>query len=107
MVVLVLAPGIAGAVPADSLSRTVPAEVRRWQSGALRADRLQHASCSWTIGLGAGIATRQSWAAAAVPSALGLAKEVADRGHSGFDWGDLLADLAGAGAAAWVTSRRF
>ena len=85
---------------------TLPApQVRAWQTGLLRPDRLQHASLAWTLGLGAGLATREPAAAFAAPAVLGLAKEIADareRGK-GFDRIDLLADLLGAAAAGWVT----
>jgi hypothetical protein len=92
---------------ADSLSVRPfpPREVRTWQTGALRADRLQHASLAWTLGLGVGLASREPAAAIAAPAALGLAKEIADSRESGFDTLDLLADLIGAAAAGWVTAR--
>ncbi len=79
--------------------------MRSWQTGALRPDRLQHASLALTLGLGAGIATRETSAAIAVPLALGLAKEIADARGPGFDLADLAADLAGALAAGVVIAR--
>ena len=97
----------ARATPADSLWSLPPASQRRWQTGAMREDRLQHAALAAVIGLGVGIATRDPWAAAAVPATLGLGKEIADRSRTGFDRGDLAADLVGAGAAAWIISRTY
>ncbi|MEO5618272.1 MAG: hypothetical protein ABIS67_10905 [Candidatus Eisenbacteria bacterium] len=92
---------------ADSLSvRSLPPPAaRQWQTGMLRADRLQHASLAWTLGLGVGLASREPVAAVTVPAVLGLVKEVADARGPGFDRLDLLADLLGAAAAGWVTAR--
>lgn len=81
-----------------------PPGVRAWQTGLLRADRLEHASLAFTIGLGAGLATKKPAAAFAVPATLGLGKEIADRRGSGFDLVDLAADLVGAAAAGALTS---
>ena len=102
-----LAGSVAQAEPAprDSLPPLPPASARRWQTGAVREDRLQHASLSLIVGLGVGVGTREPWAAAAVPGSLGLAKEIADRRGSGFDLGDLAADALGAALAAWITAR--
>lgn len=80
-------------------------EVRAWQTGLLRPDRIEHASLAWTLGLGAGLATREPAAAFATPALLGLAKEIADRHGTGFDTVDLLADLLGAAAAGAIVSR--
>ena len=80
-----------------------PPPVRAWQTGLLRADRLQHASLAWTLGLGLGLASHEPVAAIAGPALLGLAKEFADRPR--FDRTDLIADALGAAAAGWVTSR--
>ena len=79
-----------------------PARVRAWQTGLLRPDRLEHASLSFTLGLGAGLVSRRPGAAAAALG-VGLLKEVRDRGHGGFDPVDLLADALGAGLAALAT----
>ena len=92
-------PPAAGAAPATS--PTLPAaSVRAWQTGVLRPDRLQHASFTFTLGLGIGLLTKRPAAAAAGAFTIGLAKEVRDRGHGGFDPVDLLADAIGAGLAA-------
>ena len=80
-----------------------PPDARPWQTGLLRADRLEHASLSLTLGLGAGLATRKPAVAVIVPATLGFAKEVADRRHGGFDVVDLAADLIGAAAAGALT----
>ena len=101
-----LAFAIALACPAAArgADREIPAPaVRAWQTGLARPDRLQHATLALTLGLGAGLASREPWAAAAIPAALGLIKEISDRPK--FDRIDLLADLAGAAAAGWATSR--
>jgi hypothetical protein len=79
-------------------------EVRAWQTGLLRTDRLQHASLALTLGLGIGAVTRDPWAAFGGVSALALGKEVADRHRTGFDPVDLTAGVIGAGAAALITS---
>lgn len=101
-----------GAAPAqaaapDTAARVIPAETRAWQTGALRADRLEHASLAWTLGLGAGIASRDARVAAGTPAVLGLIKECLDRRRTGFDPIDLLADGLGAAAAAWWIARRY
>lgn len=78
----------------------------RWraaQTGALRADRLQHASLAFTLGLGAGIAGSEPAGAFAAAAGLGLIKEIADARTDRFDWTDLGADLAGAALAALAT----
>ncbi len=71
---------------------------------ARHPDRLQHASLAFSLGLAAGVATRSPGAAAGSAIALGLAKELADRRHVGFDAGDLIADALGAAAAALAVS---
>jgi len=80
-----------------------PPSVRAWQTGLLREDRLEHASLSFTVGLGAGFLSRRPAAAVGGALALGLAKELRDRRHGGFDPVDLLADALGAGLAALAT----
>ena len=67
-------------------------------------DRLQHASLSFAIGLGAGLASDRPSLGAGAAVSLGVIKELLDRRSSGFDRGDLIADLVGAGLAgltAW------
>lgn len=76
---------------------------RAWQTSLLRPDRLEHASFAFTFGLGVGLLSRQPGAAAASTFTLGLAKEVRDRRHGGFDPVDLVAGAIGAGLAAVVT----
>ena len=111
-VAFVARPGCTAEInPADSTgARTAeerelpPPGVRAWQTGILRADRLEHASLAFTLGLGTGLATRKPAVAFAVPAVLGLGKEIADRHGTGFDLVDLAADLLGAGAASALTS---
>src|SRR5262245_11874355 len=75
-------------------SHAVPShEVRAWQTGLLRTDRLQHASLGFTLGLGIGAVTRDPWAAFGGVGALALGKEIADRHSTGFDPVDLAAGL--------------
>jgi hypothetical protein len=107
------APGaVAGATtaavpsPADSLAGATAAEARapaaQTISGPpslLRADRLQHASLSFTLAAGLTVATGDRAAAAGITLALGFAKELWDARREGADLVDLLADVAGAGAA--------
>jgi hypothetical protein len=93
---------VAAAGPADSPPLPPPA-VRAWQTGLLRPDRLEHASLAFTLGLGAGLLSRQPASAAAGALALGLVKEVRDRRHGGFDPVDLVADALGAGLSAVAT----
>ena len=88
----------AGATPPQP-----PPTVRAWQTGLLRPDRLEHASLSFSLGLGVGILSRQPGAAAGGAFTLGLAKELRDRRHGGFDPVDLAADAIGAGLAAAAT----
>ena len=94
----------AGAAPADSSMRTLRPALHAEAGRIPRADRLEHASLSLTLGLGAGVSSRSATLALGAPLALGLAKEWRDRRHSGFDALDLAADLVGAAAAALVTS---
>lgn len=91
----------ATAAAADDAAPGLPdARWRPFQTGMLRADRLQHASLAFTSGVGAGLATRSPEAAFATAATLGLAKEWIDVRDTHFDWVDLAADLAGAAAAA-------
>jgi hypothetical protein len=94
-----LAPAAAPAAPAAPDSLPPPPAVRAWQTG-IRPDRLQHAGLAFTLGLGAGLATRRPALAAAGTCGLGLLKEVRDIRHGGFDPVDLAADAAGAALAA-------
>lgn len=102
---VLLAPAAARAAEApDSSPAADSARVRAWQTGALRPDRLQHASLSFALGLGAGLAADSPAAGASFALALGIAKEAADRRTGAFDFGDLAADAAGAALAAWAVS---
>ncbi len=98
-----------GLAPADAPAGTVaspalpPPSVRAWQTGLLRPDRLEHASFAFTLGLGVGLLSRRPAGAAASALTLGLAKEIRDRRHEGFDPVDLAADAIGAVFAATVT----
>jgi hypothetical protein len=80
-----------------------PTSVRAWQTGLLRPDRLEHASFAFTLGLGVGLLSRQPASAAASALALGLAKEIRDCRHGGFDPADLAAGAIGAGLSAVAT----
>ena len=94
----------AQAAPRDTAIVSFPApQVRRWQVGLLRGDRLQHLSLSMTLGLAAGLLTHRPAPAAYGSFALGLAKELYDVRGSGFDAVDLCADAVGSGAAALAT----
>jgi hypothetical protein len=99
---LALSPMAATAGPVAS-PPLPPPPVRAWQTGLLRPDRLEHASFAFTLGLGVGFLSRQPTSAAASALALGLAKEIHDRRHGGFDPVDLVADAIGAGLAAVAT----
>jgi len=101
MVLLLLA--TAGPAVTRAANRVPPPRVRAWQMGLLREDRLRHLSLAFTSGLGTGLVTRSSTAAAGAAFGLGLAKEIRDRPHTGFDVVDLIADSAGAALAAWAT----
>jgi len=103
--VLVLLPlAAAGAkTQVDSTPACLPPRVRAWQTGVLRADRLQHLSLAFTIGLGTGLATREPAGAAGTALGLGLAKEIRDGRRTGFDPVDLLAGALGAALAALAT----
>jgi uncharacterized protein YfiM (DUF2279 family) len=80
-----------------------PPSVRAWQTGMLRADRLQHASLALTLALSTGVASRSNAAAFATGFTLGLMKELWDMRRSHFDWVDLIADTGGAAAGAALT----
>lgn len=91
---------LAADAAADSLV-TPPPQVRRWQTGAFRADRLTHASLALGIGVGVGMLSRAPAAGAGAAIGLGLAKEFSD---DRFDRGDLVADAVGAGLAALIVA---
>jgi hypothetical protein len=91
---------VAGDAVTDSLA-TPPPQVRRWQTGALRPDRLTHTSLALGIGVGVGMLSRTPLAGAGAALGLGLAKELSD---DRFDRGDLAADAVGAGLAALIVA---
>ena len=94
----------AATAPHDTTAVAFPAPpVRRWQVGLLRPDRVQHMSLSLTLGLAAGLLSHRPAVAAGGAMALGLAKELYDVHHSGFDPVDLCADGVGSGVAALAT----
>jgi hypothetical protein len=99
---LAVAPAAATTAPAPA-PPLPPPSVRAWQTGLLRPDRLEHASFAFTLGLGVGLLSRRPAGAAASALTLGLAKEVRDRRHGGFDPVDLAADAIGAAFAALAT----
>ena len=76
---------------------------RAWQTGALAPDKLEHVSLSFTGGLALGVFSRQPATACGGALLFGLAKELADRRHSSFDPGDLVADTLGALLAGFAT----
>jgi len=78
-------------------------EVRAWQTGLTRPDRLQHTSLAFSLGLCAGLTTREPRIAAGSAMVLGIAKELRDARHSRFDWMDLTADMIGASLAALLS----
>jgi hypothetical protein len=88
---------------ADEAVAYPPPEVRAWQTGLLRPDRIQHFSFACSSGLAAGIATNDPGAALGGAMLIGLAKELWDIRGTGFDWTDLGADAVGAVVAALVT----
>lgn len=72
-------------------------EVRAWQVGLLRSDRMVHAGFSFTLMTALGLATHDRRIGAALTLAAGLGKELWDThpGGSGFDATDLAADATG------------
>ena len=93
----------AHAMLAEGVSTTLaPAEVRCWQVGLLRADRMQHASVSFAIAVGSGIVTERRGSAFTCSLTLGLLKECSDARHSRFDPIDLVADAIGCALGAWT-----
>ncbi len=97
--------------PADSSATptapTRPApRVRAWQVGLLRADRLQHASLSFTLAAGIGLAGRPRAEALGITLALGVLKELRDARSDRFDPADLAADATGAALGALAGAKR-
>jgi uncharacterized protein YfiM (DUF2279 family) len=79
-------------------------EVRAWQTGLLRPDRLQHASLSMTSATALGVVSRRPAAGLCGALVLGVAKELWDRHRSGFDPVDLAADALGCAAGATIAA---
>lgn len=99
-----VSPALAATAGPDTLgvplaaSFPTPGPARRLLAGAMRPDRLSHASMALAIGVGAGLAIRDPATGAAVVLPLALAKELMD---DRFDRGDLAAGITGAGLA-WL-----
>ncbi len=88
--------------------RESPPLLEKPPHGPLAPDRLQHASLAFAIGLGVWIASDDPAIGPGAAVGLGVIKELLDRPSSGFDRGDLIADLLGAGLAgltAWRLAR--
>jgi len=98
---LVLPAASAAAEPETTPAFPAP-EVRAWQTGLLRPDRLQHVSLSATLSMSCGLASHSAPAGYAFGFGLGVLKELWDARHDRFDWMDLAADAAGAGIGAAV-----
>jgi hypothetical protein len=100
-----------GAAPASAEAgvdtlRVPAARVRAWQLGLARPDRLQHASLSFTLAAGTGLAGGSRRNAFLIVAGLGALKELRDRRHGGFDPMDLTADAVGAALGARAAARR-
>ncbi len=114
--VIVTVATAAEAAPADSATVAAsaaaagpglpPASVRRWQTGLLRPDRLQHASASFALAAGGGIASERKATAFTFAFTVGLAKECWDARRGHFDTLDLAADAAGSLLGALTTRIR-
>ncbi len=89
--------------PASPVAFPAP-EVRAWQVGLLRSDRMVHAGFSFTLMTALGLATHDRRIGAALTLAAGLGKELWDThpGGSGFDATDLAADATGTAFGAIV-----
>jgi hypothetical protein len=85
--------------------RVPAARIRAWQVGLARPDRLEHASLSFTLAAGAGVAGGTRTQAFALSLGLGTLKEIWDRRHTGFDPVDLAADAIGAALGARAAGR--
>lgn len=96
MLALAVSVGAGGAAAAEPSPALPEGKWRAWQTGALRPDRLQHASLSAAAALGIGLASESPGAGVALSLALGVGKEIIDVSTSRFDWGDLAADALGA-----------
>jgi hypothetical protein len=90
------APSLARADSGADTLRVSASRIRSWQVGLARPDRLQHASLSFTLAAGTGLAGGTRTQAFALSLGLGTLKELWDRRHGGFDPIDLTADAIGA-----------
>lgn len=88
---------------ADSAAHAIafpsPAD-RRWQTGFVRRDRLQHASLSFVLAGACRTAGRPRGETFACTLSLGVLKELRDARRSKFDCVDLAADALGAALGA-------
>jgi hypothetical protein len=89
--------------PVSSAATFPKPEVRVWQMGLMRADRLQHVTFSYTAGLMLGLTSQEPLAAASGAMVIGLAKELWDARTGRFDSLDLVADALGAAGALATT----
>lgn len=99
-------PSIAHADAAADTLRVPAPRIRAWQVGLARPDRLEHASLSFTLAAGVGLAGGTRTQAFALSLGLGTLKEFWDRRHSGFDPVDLTADAIGAALGARAAAIR-
>lgn len=82
-------------------------QVRAWQVGLLRPDRLEHASLSFALAGALVLASRDHRTAGAITLAAGVGKELWDRkGPSGIDGIDLVADATGIALALTLIRAR-
>lgn len=100
-----LAPCFARADAGADTVRVSAGRIRAWQVGLARPDRLQHASLSFTLSAGTGLAGGTRTQAFALALGLGTLKELWDRRHGGFDPVDLSADAIGAALGARAAGR--
>jgi hypothetical protein len=99
-------PHVVAAPDSLQLARLDAAPAREARGGLLRADRLEHASLSFTLAAGVGLTGRSRTEALAFSFTLGFVKELRDRRHSRFDPVDLAADAIGATLGAIAATRR-
>jgi hypothetical protein len=78
-------------------------EVRGWQVGILRPDRMQHGTLAFTAGSLVGLPCRSPGAALISSASLALGKELWDARQGRFDVVDLTASLLGGLTAAAIT----
>jgi hypothetical protein len=104
---VIAAPPAARAADADSTRIAAHvATLETTRGGLLRADRLQHASLSFTLAAAAGLCGRARGEAVAFSFTLGFAKELHDGRRGRFDPIDLAADAIGATLGALAAARR-